>query len=128
FQEEMMKSLDLSDPGPHVFLLIINLGIFEEDKRNIVEEIQEIFGAQALKFTLVLITGREQMSYRKWICKQRENQDLVSQCTGKYHEISSNSVNDSIRITMLLQKIDEIIKQNDEQHYESTATQHLTQA
>ncbi|KAL0202388.1 hypothetical protein M9458_000411 [Cirrhinus mrigala] len=48
-QEQMMKSLTLAHPGPHVFLLVINLETFEEDERNIVEKIQEIFGAQAFK-------------------------------------------------------------------------------
>ncbi|KAL0202355.1 hypothetical protein M9458_000373, partial [Cirrhinus mrigala] len=66
-QEQMMKSLSLAHPGPHVFLLVINLETFEEDERNIVEKIQEIFGAQAFKFTLVLVTGREKMSRRDWM-------------------------------------------------------------
>ncbi|KAL1281282.1 hypothetical protein QQF64_000085 [Cirrhinus molitorella] len=47
-QNQMMKSLHLSDPGPHAFFLVINLEIFREDERNIVEKIQEIFGAQAM--------------------------------------------------------------------------------
>lgn len=64
-QEQMMKSLDLSAPGPHVFLLVINLETFEEDERNIVEKIEKIFGVQALKFTMVLFTGRERISKKK---------------------------------------------------------------
>ncbi|RXN36858.1 GTPase IMAP family member 8-like protein [Labeo rohita] len=58
-KKQMMRSLYLAHPGPHVFLLIINLENFEEDKRNIVEQIQENFGEEALKFTMVPFIGRE---------------------------------------------------------------------
>ncbi|KAL1281280.1 hypothetical protein QQF64_000083 [Cirrhinus molitorella] len=40
-QVQMMKSLTLAHPGPHMFLLVINLETFEEEQRNIVEKIQE---------------------------------------------------------------------------------------
>uniref|UniRef100_A0A672M0V7 AIG1-type G domain-containing protein n=1 Tax=Sinocyclocheilus grahami TaxID=75366 RepID=A0A672M0V7_SINGR len=66
-QKQMMKSLSLADPGPHVFLLVINLETFREDERNIVEKIQEIFGAQALNLTMLLFTRRELMSNREWM-------------------------------------------------------------
>ncbi len=58
-QNEMMKSMYLCYPGPHVFLLIINMETFREEQRNIVEQIQENLGARALKFTSVLFVGRE---------------------------------------------------------------------
>ncbi|KAL0202635.1 hypothetical protein M9458_000653, partial [Cirrhinus mrigala] len=66
-QEQMTKSLSLAHPGPHVFLLVINLETFKEDERNIAKKIQEIFGAQTFMFTLVLVTGREKMSRREWM-------------------------------------------------------------
>ncbi|XP_016373505.1 GTPase IMAP family member 8-like [Sinocyclocheilus rhinocerous] len=117
--EQMMKSLSLAHPGPHVFLLIINLETFEEDERNVVEQIQEYFGEEAFKYTLVLITGREQMSNREWMVLKRNGKfhDLVSHFRGQYHEINSkNEINQS-HIKKLLHKIDEFIKQNDGQHY-----------
>ncbi|XP_016117167.1 GTPase IMAP family member 6-like [Sinocyclocheilus grahami] len=113
-QEQMMKSLDLSDPGPHVFLLVIDLETFEEDERNIVEE---IFGVQALKFTMVLFTGRELISKKKWQeFEFSENfQRLVSKCRA-YHVINSKNEINQTHIKKLLKKIDEFIKQN-KQHF-----------
>ncbi|XP_073763252.1 GTPase IMAP family member 8 [Danio rerio] len=119
-QNEMMKSLYLCYPGPHVFLLIINLENLTDDHRNIVQEILESFGPQAMKFTMVLFTGREKLTNRKWklFMESRKFQDVVNQCGGKYHAI--NSKNDIIpsHIRKLLEKIDEILKQNDGQHYD----------
>ncbi len=60
-QEQMIKTLSLAQPGPHVFLLVINLENFEEYERNLLDQIQDNFGAQVFKFTLVLFTGREKM-------------------------------------------------------------------
>ncbi|RXN07880.1 lysosomal acid phosphatase [Labeo rohita] len=75
-QEQMMKSLSLAHPGPHVFLLIINLETFEEDERNVVQQIQQNFGEEALKYTLVLFTGREHMSNREWVVFKNDSQEL----------------------------------------------------
>ncbi|XP_051755812.1 golgin subfamily A member 6B [Ctenopharyngodon idella] len=119
-KNEMMKSLYLCYPGPHVFLLVINLENFEEDERNHVLKIQENFGAQALNFTMVLFIGREKIPNRKWkvFIESRTFQNLVNHCRGKYHVTNSKSEIIPTHITKLLEKIDEIIKQNDGQHYD----------
>ncbi|KAI2645479.1 GTPase IMAP family member 8 [Labeo rohita] len=118
-QEQMMKSLSLTHPGPHIFLLVIKLETFEEDERNVVEQIQENFGEEAFKYTLVLFTGREHMSNRKWMVFKlnRKFHELVSHFRGQYHEINSKDEINQSHIKKLLKKIDEFIKQNDGQHY-----------
>ncbi|XP_052392094.1 GTPase IMAP family member 4-like [Carassius gibelio] len=120
-KSQMMKSLYLSDPGPHVFLLVINLETFEEDERNVVEEILENFGAQALKFTVVLFIGREQMSKRDLTAFtfSQKFQELVRHCRSKYHVINSKNEMNQSHIAELLEKIDEIIKQNNDHHYDN---------
>ncbi|XP_058621988.1 GTPase IMAP family member 8-like isoform X2 [Onychostoma macrolepis] len=120
-QEQMMKSLDLSDPGPHVFLLVINLETFEKDERNIFAEIEEIFGVQAFNFVMVLFIGREQMTGKKWKkWKLSEKfQDLVCKCREQYHVINHKNEVIQTQIKHLLKKIHEFIKQNDEQHFDN---------
>ncbi|XP_048014157.1 GTPase IMAP family member 5-like [Megalobrama amblycephala] len=109
-KKQMMKSLDLSDPGPHVFLLVINVENFEQDKRNIVVEIQEKFGAQALKFTMPLFTGGEKMSKSEWMTFKfsPKYRDLDKYCTNNTHVFNSKTVTDPNNITTLLDKIDKI--------------------
>ncbi|XP_051755826.1 uncharacterized protein LOC127515801 [Ctenopharyngodon idella] len=118
-KKQMMKSLYLSDPGPHMFLLIINLEDFIEDERNVVEQIQENFGAQVFKFTLVLFTGREQMSRKEWMLFMlcTKFQELVSHFRDNYHAINSKNEMNQTHISELLEKIDEFIKQNNHQLY-----------
>lgn len=118
-QNEMMKSVSLCHPGPHVFLLIINLENMKEEERNLVKQIQKYFGPQAFKFTQVLFIGREQLSNKEWMVFMLSTkfQELVRYCRDKYHAINSIREINPAHITKLLQKINEIIKQNDGQYY-----------
>ncbi|KAI2668916.1 GTPase IMAP family member 5 [Labeo rohita] len=92
---------------------------FVKDERNVVEQIQENFGAQALKFTMVLFIGREQMSKREWMYFMLDTkfQMMVSHCRNNYHVINSKNVIQLTHITELLEKIDQIIKENNHHHY-----------
>ncbi|KAK2873153.1 hypothetical protein Q8A67_023050 [Cirrhinus molitorella] len=118
-QEQMMKSLFLSHPGPHVFLLIINLETFREKQKNIVEQIQMIFGAQAMKFTMVLFTGREKVSREEWIeFTESENiKELLNYFERRFHVINSKNECDPYQITMLFKIIDEMVKNNGGENY-----------
>ncbi len=106
-QEQMMKSLSLS------------LENFEEYERNLLDQIQDNFGAQMFKFTLVLFTGREKMSRKEWMLfiLDTKFQELVSHFRDNYHAINSKNAMNQTYITELLHKIDETVKQNNHQHY-----------
>ncbi|XP_026084764.1 uncharacterized protein LOC113060131 [Carassius auratus] len=116
---EMIKSVSLCHPGPHVFLLMINLENMKEGERILVEQIEENFGPQAFKFTLLLLIGREQMSNKEWMVFMLSTkfQELVRHCRDKYHAIDSINEINATHISKLLQKIDDIVKQNCDQHY-----------
>ncbi|XDV11436.1 hypothetical protein PO909_000377 [Leuciscus waleckii] len=118
-QKQMMKSLYLSAPVPHVFLLIINLETCREEQRNVVEQIQENFGAQAMRFTMVLFIGRDKISRKEWvqIIESETIKELLKYFEGRYHVINSKSECDPYQIKMLLKSIDEMVKNNGGQNY-----------
>ncbi|RXN23613.1 GTPase IMAP family member 8-like protein [Labeo rohita] len=118
-KKQMMKSLYFAHPGPHVFLLIIKLETFREEQRNMVEKIQENFGEEALKFTMVLFVGREKVSRRvlNQIIESEKTQKILNHFKGRFYVINSKNECDSSQITKLLKSIDEMVKNNGEQHY-----------
>ncbi|KAL0202372.1 hypothetical protein M9458_000390, partial [Cirrhinus mrigala] len=118
-KKQMMKSLYLSHPGPHVFLLVINLETFREEQRNIVEQIQENFGEEAFLFTMVLFIGREKVSRRefKQIIESEETQKILNHFEGRFHAMNSNDECDLNQIIKLLKIIDEMVKSNGGQNY-----------
>ncbi|XP_073805363.1 GTPase IMAP family member 8-like [Danio rerio] len=122
-QKQMMKSLDLCSPGPHVFLLIINLENFTDDHWNIEQEILKNFRPHVSKFTMVLFIGRGKLSVKEWThFKQNTKfQKLIDHFRSKYHEISSTKDIKQTEIAELLEKIDETIKYNKEQCFSNKA-------
>ncbi len=118
-KKQMMKSLYLSDPSPHVFLLVINLETFREEQRNIVQQIQENFGEEAFLFTMVLFIGREKVSKREFIqiIESEETQKILNYFEGRFHAMNSNDECDLNQIIKLLKGIDEMVKNNRGQDY-----------
>ena len=97
---------------PHVFLLVIKVGRFTEEERNAVKWIQENFGEEAVKFTIILFTGGdllEKKPIEKFISNSYELQDLVDTCEGRYHVFNNYQKNDRTQVTKLLEKIDLIL-------------------
>ncbi|XP_036419812.1 GTPase IMAP family member 8-like [Colossoma macropomum] len=116
---EIEMCISLSSPGPHVFLLVVRVGRFTEKERNTVKWIQENFGEEALKFTMVLFTGREEMSNRQWIQFSQDAKmlELTSNCEFGYYVMNSKREVKPAQITKLLEKIETTVQQNRGQCY-----------
>ncbi|XP_030634801.1 GTPase IMAP family member 8-like [Chanos chanos] len=118
-KREMEKSMVLTAPGPHVFLLVVRLGRISNQERNIVKWIQENFGLEALKHTMVLFTGREKMTKSTLtdFLETEETQELIGCYGGGWHAINSKGDINYSQITKLLEKIEEMVEMNGGQHY-----------
>ncbi|KAI4902938.1 hypothetical protein NFI96_005136 [Prochilodus magdalenae] len=116
---EIEKCLSLSAPGPHIFLLVIRLRTFTEDQRNTVKWIQENMGEEALRFTMVLFTGKEELTNRQWTSFSQDVKmtELTDNCGFGYDVINSKREANPAQITKLLEKIETMTQQNGGQYY-----------
>ncbi|KAG7316114.1 hypothetical protein KOW79_020980 [Hemibagrus wyckioides] len=119
WRTELKKGLLLSFPGPHVFLLVTKVGEFSEDDRKAVKWISENFGEAALKFCMILFTGKEEMTNRQLVTfsEDASTRDLISCCGGRYCVINSKREGNPTQIIKLLQEIEVMVQQNADGFY-----------
>ncbi len=110
----------MSAPGPHVFLLVIKLGVrFTEEERNSVKWIQENFGKEALLRTIILFTHTDLLRGKSLEAYIREScylPKIVDSCGGRYHSFNNEDRNNQ-QVTELLLKISGIMKEHGMKHY-----------
>ncbi|XP_074544293.1 GTPase IMAP family member 9-like [Halichoeres trimaculatus] len=117
-------------PGPHVFLIIIRLGRFTEEEKKTVQEIQQIFGEGANRYSMVLFTHGDLLrgqTIQEFLSESRQLQELVAKCNGQYH-VFNNNLQDRAQVRELLRKIRNITERNGGSHYTNEMFQEAERA
>ncbi|XP_043078094.1 GTPase IMAP family member 8 [Puntigrus tetrazona] len=113
---EIMRSPTLCLPGPHAFLLVIPLDHrFSNDYRMALEEQLEYFSEHIWRHIIVLfssIAPHEDRSVKDQLIKWPDLQMVLRKCQNRYHVLNINNRDDRIQVITLLEKIDEMVAQN----------------
>ncbi|XP_073700559.1 interferon-induced very large GTPase 1-like [Garra rufa] len=121
-QREISNCIPMILPGPHVFIIVLNLGQrFTKEEASAVEIIQETFGEKSLMFTMVLFT-RGDFLKNKTIdqCLGKPGSalnQLIEACGNRFHVFNNKEIGDRTQVTDLLQKIDNMVKANGGSYY-----------
>ncbi|XP_018943763.2 GTPase IMAP family member 8-like [Cyprinus carpio] len=112
---EIEKSLQMSAPGAHVFLLVIRLGRFTEEEKNTVKWIQE----DVKRFTMLLFTGADHLNkpLEEFLQENHELQTLVADYEGRYHAFNNVENNDQAQVNELLEKINNSVVEINKGYY-----------
>ncbi|TDH06294.1 hypothetical protein EPR50_G00132210 [Perca flavescens] len=124
------QSIAYASPGPHIFLVVIRLGRFTEEEKQTVQKIQEIFGEEADKYSMVLFTHGDLLKGKpieEFLKDSEDLQELVDKCNGQYH-VFNNEVKDRSQVRELLNKIRNITKKNGGSHYTTEMFQEAERA
>ncbi|XP_076866504.1 GTPase IMAP family member 8-like [Brachyhypopomus gauderio] len=115
-QKEIAKCVTMAAPGPHVFLLVISLGRFTQEEKEAVKMIQELFGYESRKYTMVLFTRGDDLrnnTIKQYVeDSEQAIKDLINKCNNIYHVFNNRNPNDHNQVTDLLNKIDFIVDMN----------------
>uniref|UniRef100_A0A667XYG1 Zgc:152658 n=1 Tax=Myripristis murdjan TaxID=586833 RepID=A0A667XYG1_9TELE len=122
-QEEVLKRIkmciSLSAPGPHAFLVVLQLGRFTQEEQDTVRMIQTTFGEDAAKFTMVLFTHGDQLknqTIEEFVSQSEELKAIIASCYGRYH-VFNNEVKNEKQTYRLLDIIDDMTTVNGGWYY-----------
>lgn len=118
---QLVECIALSSPGPHVFLLVVQIGRFTEEQQNAVKRIQDIFGEAAVRHTMVLFTCGDKLK-KKSIEEFIQEADarlkqLIETCGNRYHVFNNENTYDREQVKLLMDKVTAMVKENEGRCY-----------
>ncbi|XP_031145302.2 GTPase IMAP family member 7-like [Sander lucioperca] len=113
---EIEKCITLSDPGPHIFLLVIRLDArFTEEEKNAVKWIKDNFGEEASSYILVLFTRGDELkgkSFEDYLDQRSEFREFISGYTAGYIVFDNICRGNRTQVADLFKKIDKTVQLN----------------
>lgn len=119
-QQEISKCINMTAPGPHAFILVINLGPFTDEEKLSVEKIRAVFGEAADKHTMILFTHGDQLdcTIEEYVDVASENlKEIIRRCGGRYHVFNNKDIEDRTQVVDFLEKVDEMVTANEGKHF-----------
>ncbi|XP_066534382.1 GTPase IMAP family member 9-like [Hoplias malabaricus] len=120
----------LSAPGPHVFLVVMQLGRFTEVEEQTVKIFQELFGEKSSSYTMAMFTHGDKLKGKSIHAFIRNNPRLlnfIKKCSGRYH-VFNNEDPSPDQVLQLLEQIDKMVTGNGGKYYTSEMLQEAERA
>uniref|UniRef100_A0A3B5LZ85 AIG1-type G domain-containing protein n=1 Tax=Xiphophorus couchianus TaxID=32473 RepID=A0A3B5LZ85_9TELE len=117
---DLGQCINFASPGPHIFLVVVAIGRFTEEEKQSVQKIQEIFGEEANRYSMVLFTRGDDLgdtTIEDYLSESPDLQYLVYRCNNQYHVFNNKLKDKKPQVTELLKKIRTIVDSNGGSHY-----------
>ncbi|XP_038593775.1 GTPase IMAP family member 5-like [Micropterus salmoides] len=112
--KEFKKSISLAAPGPHVFLIVLDVrDKFTQELQKMVKLIRSTFGKNTMAYTMVLFSYENKLGIpiEDYFCTNKDLHNVIIQCHWKYHvfDITDKAPNPD-QVKSLLNKINGMIE------------------
>ncbi|KPP56186.1 hypothetical protein Z043_126241, partial [Scleropages formosus] len=115
-QKEIVKCIQVSCPGPHAFLLVMQLNRFTDEERKCVEALQEIFGEESRKYMIILFTRGDDLegqSIHDFVQRAHPAlKEVINKCGGRYHVFNNRAMFNRAQVVALLDMIEKMMALN----------------
>ncbi|NP_001108059.2 uncharacterized protein LOC100136869 [Danio rerio] len=119
-KDEIKTCLELSTPGPHVFLLVIRADVrLTDEVKKTVRWIQDNFGEKSARYTIVVFTHVDSLtkSLKDHIEESLEMREIVMTFSGRYHAFNNKDKSNKLQVDELLDEMDDLVIGNRGNHY-----------
>lgn len=128
---EIAKCVALSAPGPHAFLLVVQLGRYTEDESRAAREMLHVFGESALqRHTVIVFTRGDDLEesggdLELFLGQHAPNalRSLLETCGRRYHVLNNRNMENREQVKELLRKVQKMVEENRGRCYTSTTFQ-----
>ncbi|XP_019379366.1 PREDICTED: GTPase IMAP family member 5-like [Gavialis gangeticus] len=122
--QEISHCIQLSFPGPHALVLVVQLSYYSEEDKKSVEKVEEIFGEAALKHTIVLFTRKAELAddpLSEYIgaLGKADLQQLIQACGNQYCAFSNKAAGEDrdAQLSKLMDMIERLMQEHGGQCY-----------
>ena len=118
---EIAKCIQVTSPGPHAFLLVLQIGRFTREEENCVQALEKIFGPEASRYMIVLFTRGDELQGRtiqQYVQSGHPKlQEVINRCGNRYHVFNNKKRWNRTQVVKLIKKIDDMVAANGGKHF-----------
>lgn len=128
-QKEIMKCIGITSPGPHAFIMVLNLGRFTEEEEKTIDHFVKYFGKTVYEYFIVLFTRKDELdsdnlsleSHLSNVPKRLKM--FIEKCGGRTIAFNNKLKGDEsdAQVKELLEMIDKNVSRNEGKFYTNEA-------